>query len=146
VVALVLLTILPPVAAAAPVKEPAVDQYVESVPRADGGNDAAPRQDRELPPSLEEQIQQTGGEDAAALEAVAESPALGAPAERRGGGDRESKAAIRAQSRSEPSTLDAVASAASGDGNSGAWLLAALAVLTATLAGAAVARRRSLTR
>jgi len=145
VVALVLLTILPPVAAAAPVKEPAVDQYVESVPGADGGNGAAPRSGAGgLPPRIERQIERRGGQDAEALEAVGSSPALGAPSQDRG--HREAGAATRAEPQGNPSALDAIASAAGGDGNSGGWLLAGIALLTVALSATALARRRSLTR
>ena len=145
VVALVLLTMLPPVAAAAPVKDPAVDQYVESVPAADGGNGSDPRSGSGgLPPRVARQIEQSGGRDAEALKAVGSSPALGAPSKERGG--REARSATRAEPQGNPSALDAIASAAGGDSNSGGWLLAGIALLTVALSATALARRRSLTR
>jgi hypothetical protein len=144
VVALVLLMILPPAATAAPVRDPAVEQYVESVPGADGGDSTpggGPRSGGGLPSDVQRQIQQEGGADAAALKAVASSAALGAPKKGRA-------AAAHLPRGSEPSrsALGAVASAAtSGDGNSGGWLIAGIAALTAALAATALARR-SLTR
>lgn len=129
---------LPPAAAVAQVKDPAVDQYVESVPGANG--DTGAPKGGGLPSDLQRQIESEGGADAAALEAVGSSPALGAPAPRRGhaaAGD------LPHGSDDSPSTLDALASATvSGDGNTGGWLLAGLAVLTVALAGTALASHR----
>ena len=147
VMALVLLTILPPAGMAAPSRDPAVDQYVESVPGA--GGDRAPNSEprsggERLPSDVRSEIERSGGEDAEALEAVASSPALGAP---RGDRDGNGGGGSRAASKAPPSTIDAVTSAAaSGDSDAGGWLLAGLALLTAALAGVALARRRSLTR
>ncbi|HMJ97271.1 MAG TPA: hypothetical protein VK486_15560 [Thermoleophilaceae bacterium] len=141
VVALVLLTILPPAAAVAQVRDPAVDQYVESVPGAGGGN-GAPEGGAGggLPSGVKRQIAKEGGADAEALAAVASSPALGAPKQ----ADRPSaRADSRTGPKSDPSALHAIASAAGGDGNSGGWLLAGIAALTAALAGAALVRKRS---
>lgn len=81
----VLLMILPPTAGAS---NPAVDQYVESVPTVGGnpathdnvgggGHSSAPR--GHLSRSVRERIRSQGGSDAAQLQAVAESPELGAP-------------------------------------------------------------------
>lgn len=90
---------------------------------------------------MQHQIQQEGGADAAALEAVGSSPELGAPASR-----RHDAADLPHGSGQSRSALGAAASAAvSDDGSAGAWLLAGLAVLTAALAGTALARR-ALTR
>jgi hypothetical protein len=147
VMALVLLTILPPAGTAAPSRDPAVNQYVESVPGT--GGDRAPGSERRsggepLPPDVRSEIERSGGEDVEALEAVASSPALGAPRADRGD-DREARAG--GGSDGPPSTIDAVASAAaSGDGDAGGWLVGGLALLTAALAAFALARRRSPTR
>jgi hypothetical protein len=142
VVALVLLTILPPAVAVAQVRDPAVDQYVESVPGAGGGDGTSeggsPRDGSGLPPRVQSRIESRGGDDAAALEAVGTSPALGAP---KRAPKNETRIGSPGGSKSTPSALDAIASAASGDGSSGGWLLAGLAVLTAALGGMALARR-----
>jgi hypothetical protein len=141
VVVLALLTILPPAATAAPVRDPAVEQYVESVPGTGGGGstpeNGRPSGGGELPAAVQQQIQQQGGADADALKAVGSSPALGAPRHRR---------AAQADLPHGPdrgrSSLGAAASAAvSGDGNAGGWLIAAIAALTVALAGTALARR-----
>ncbi len=143
VVALVLLTILPPAAAVAQVRDPAVDQYVESVPGATGDTGTpkggAGPDGGGLPSDLKRQIESEGGADAAALEAVGSSPELGSSAS----GRRQTAAGdLPHGSGDSPSTLDAVASATvSGDGNAGGWLLAGLAVLTAALGATAFARR-----
>jgi hypothetical protein len=86
-----LLIVLPPAARAA---NPSVDQYVESVPTADGdtiggGNggvgggrttrDHANPGPTRLPHSVRQRIRSQGGSDAATLETIASSPALGAP-------------------------------------------------------------------
>jgi len=145
--ALVLLTILPPAGTAAPGRDPAVNQYVESVPGA--GGDRAPNTEprsggERLPSGVRAEIERSGGEDTEALEAVASSPALGAPKAERGA---DGAAGSRARSEGSPSTLGAVTSAAaSGDGDASRWLLWGLVLLTAALAGTALARRRSLTR
>lgn len=147
VMALVLLTILPPAGMAAPSNDPAVDQYVESVPGA--GGDRAPGSEprsggERLPSDVSREIERSGGDDAEALEAVASSPALGAPRADTGKG---SEAGSRASSEGPPSTIDAVTSAAaSSGGDAGGWLLGGLAFLTAALATFALARRRSLSR
>jgi hypothetical protein len=143
----VLLTILPPAGTAAPSRDPAVNQYVESVPGA--GGDRAPNNEprsggEPLPSDVRSEIKRSGGEDTDALEAVASSPALGAPRADRG--DRDGPGAGR-RSEGPPSTIDAVASAAaSGDGDAGGWLIGGLALLTAALAALGLARRRSLSR
>jgi hypothetical protein len=143
VVALVLLTILPPAAAVAQVRDPAVDQYVESVPGAGGGtgtpNGGTGQDGAGLPPGVKRQIERSGGADAPALAAVASSPALGAPKQ---ADSPKAGAKLRSGSESSPSALRSVASAAGGDGNSSGWLLAGLALLTAALAGTAFARTR----
>jgi hypothetical protein len=144
---LVLLTILPPAGMAAPSRDPAVDQYVESVPGA--GGDRAPNSEprsggERLPSDVRSEIERSGGEDAEDLRAVASSPALGAP---RADDDRNGDGDSGAASKGPPSTIDAVTSAAaSGDGDASGWLIAGLALLTAALAGTALLRRRSLTR
>ena len=150
VVALVLLTMLPPGASAAPVKDPAVDQYVESVPGA--GGDRAPNTEprsggERLPADVRSEIKSAGGRDAEALAAVASSPALGAPRADRDGEGGGSSGDSGSVSKGPPSAIDAVTSAAaSGDGDASGWLIAGLALLTAALAGTALARRRSLAR
>jgi hypothetical protein len=144
--ALVLLTILPPAGMAAPSRDPAVNQYVESVPGA--GGDRAPNTEprsggEELPSGVRSEIEASGGEDAEALEAVASSPALGAP---RADRDRDGDSGSRADPKGPPSTIGAVTSAAaSGDGDASGWLLGGIALLTVALAGTALARRRYLT-
>jgi hypothetical protein len=144
VLALVLLTIVPPLAAAAPVQDPAVDQYVESVPGVGGGDrtprDGGGRGGDGLPSGVQHRVQQDGGADAAALKAVGSSPELGAPRKSRAGA-----ADLPHGSGHSQSALGAAASAVSGDGNAGGWLLAGIAALTAALAATALARR-SLTR
>ena len=124
--------------------DPAVDQYVESVPTS-GGDPRKPGGGG-LPPGVKRQLEREGGADAAALEAVASSGALGAPAS--DGRRRASKAdASDSGSNPRPSALEALTSAAvSDDGSAGGWLIAGLALLTVALAGTALARRRSLTR
>jgi hypothetical protein len=132
VVALLLLTILPPAAFG---EDPAVDQYVESVPGAGGDRPA-------LPPDVRQELHSQGGADAAALADLVTSPRLGAPGDTAPRADR---AEVREpKAASSPSVLDAVTSAASGgDGGAGPWLLGGLALLSAALAGGALARRRS---
>jgi hypothetical protein len=142
--ALVLLTILPPAGAAAQGNDPAVGQYVESVPSTDG--DRAPNNEPrsgggDLPSGVSREIQREGGEDAEALEAVGTSPALGAPEK---DGERRDGAGSSDVSTSDPSAVRAVASAAGGDGGASGWLLGGLVLLTAVLAGTALARKRSL--
>ena len=145
--ALVLLTILPPAGMAAPSNDPAVNQYVESVPGA--GGDRAPNSEPRsgggtLPADVSREIERSGGEDAEALEAVASSPALGAPRADRGEGG---EAGSRAGSKGPPSTIGAATSAAaSSDGDAGGWLIGGIVLLTVLLAGTALLRRRSLTR
>jgi hypothetical protein len=148
VVALVLLTILPSAATAAPVQDPAVEQYVESVPGARGdGPDRTPSgSGGGLPAQVQRQVEREGGADAGALEAVASSAELGAPAtaakKRRHG----QSAGLRRAGDPSPSAIDAVGSAALGEhGSSGGWVLLGIALLTAALAATALARR-SLTR
>jgi hypothetical protein len=142
--ALVLLTILPPAGMAAPSRDPAVNQYVESVPGA-GGDRAPGTEPRSggdsLPPAVRSDIARSGGEDAEALEAVASSPALGAPKGDRNGND---DSGSRPGSDGPPSTLGAVTSATRGGGGATGWLLASVALLTAALAGTALVRRRTL--
>jgi hypothetical protein len=145
VVALVLLTILPPAATAAPVRDPAVEQYVESVPGADGDGrgDNQPGSGGGLPADLKRQIERDGGAEAQALESLASSRELGAPTTRR---ERHDGPVLPGADHG-PSTLDAVSSAAvGGGGSSGGWVLAGIALLTAALGATALARRRSLTR
>ena len=65
VMALVLLTILPPAGMAAPSNDPAVDQYVESVPGA--GGDRAPNSEprsggERLPSDVSSEIERSGGD------------------------------------------------------------------------------------
>jgi hypothetical protein len=146
VVALVLLTILPPAATAAPVREPAVEQYVESVPGAggDGRGEDQPGSGGGLPSDLKRQIERDGGADAQALETLASSRELGAPAT--AGRKRDDGAGLSGAAERSPSALDAVGSAAlGGGGSSGGWVLAGIALLTAVVGGTALARR-SLTR
>jgi hypothetical protein len=144
--ALVVLTILPPAGTAAPSRDPAVNQYVESVPGA--GGDRAPNTEprsggEPLPSDVRSEIERSGGEDSEALEAVASSPALGAPrADRERDGDPSSRATLKGP----PSTIGAVTSAAaSSDGDASGWLIGGLVLLTVALAGTALARKRSLT-
>jgi hypothetical protein len=139
VVALLLLTILPHTALA---RDPAVDQYVESVPGPGGDRPAGSEPQpggAALPPAVREQIRSEGGDDAAALTNVASSPALGAPKP-----SRRASESGAARPDSSPSALDAVTSTATGDSGAGAWLIGGLAVLTAALAVTVLTRRRSL--
>jgi hypothetical protein len=82
VVALVVLIVFPSAAAADPGSNPAVDQYVESVPSSGGDTPSGGSHsggNHRLPPAVRHQIHSQGGADAPELEAVASSPALGAP-------------------------------------------------------------------
>jgi len=138
-------------AAAAPAagaSNPSVDQYVERVPSA--GGDGAPRENPRsgggegLSPSVQRQLDQAG-RSAEALEAIAGSPALGAPDRPADSGAKPDPAPP--EMSSDPSPFDAVTSAAtSGDGGASGWLIAGLALLTAALAGTALARKRLLGR
>jgi hypothetical protein len=164
VLALVLLTILPPAAFG---RDPAVDQYVESVPRAGGDRPVESEPPSGSPAPQEEvrqQILDSGGEDAPALEAVTTSPALGAPeAPQRGTGKAPQRGTAKARQRGTakarqrgtakthspraaapgtPSAFEAASSAASGDGSARGWLLGGLALLSLVLASAAIGRRR----
>lgn len=165
----VLMLLPPATAAGAPGGDsPSLNQYVESVPTADGdqptprggpaggsggGGGGGGSAGSSLPPSVRSEIRAQGGADADQLEAIAGSPALGAPAQDRGRGaqgnsgrDRDAGApGARASSGHRPSAVDAVATAATsgGEGASTA-LVGGLVLLTAAMAFAALARRRSL--
>lgn len=146
--ALLLLTFVAPAQASVPAagaSDPAVDQYVESVPTA--GGDPEPktksRSGGEPPAGAQGEIEPGGDADVEALEAVEESPELGAPAVERGKKRRDTSDSAEPASEHRPSTVDAVSSAAvSGDGNPGGWILGAVALLTAALGAAAFARAR----
>ena len=136
--ALVLLTILPPAGATAQSKDPAVDQYVESVPSA-GGDRApgsrAPSGSGDLPAGVRREIQRTGGDDAETLKAMASSPALGAPKNQR----RPAQGAGRSTA---PSGLGAgIGAATNDDGDSLLWLLAGVIAVTAAIGATALRSR-----
>jgi hypothetical protein len=152
VISLVVLMLTPPVATAASGADPsnpALDQYVESVPSSHGNHPGPPSAGGQthpnaLPPSVQSQIQAQGGSDAKQLEAVGSSPALGAPATPARGqvGGRQPATKARPEEKS-PSLLTSVAKAATeGGGDSAGPLIAGLLLLTAALGGAALARRR----
>ena len=159
VISLVVLMLTPPVAAAqsgTDPSNPALDQYVESVPSSHGSHPGPPSAGGQthpdaLPPAVRSQIQTQGGSDAKQLEAVGSSPALGAPpaaSHHARHGDRAKPAAtaptrVKPEDKS-PSLLSSVAKAATdGGGGDGAGLLiVGLVLLTAALGGTALARRR----
>jgi hypothetical protein len=155
VISLVVLMLTPPVATAASGADPsnpALDQYVESVPSSHGNHPGPPSAGSQtdpnaLPPSVRSQIQTQGGSDAQQLEAVGSSPALGAPPEhhaRRGdGGTRAPRAPTRVKPEEKsPSLLSSVAKAATDGGDSAGLLIVGLVLLTAALGGTALVRRR----
>jgi hypothetical protein len=134
VVALALLTILPPAGATAQSRDPAVDQYVESVPRSDGDDPGGsePRSGGgDLPSGVAREVERAGGDDAAALAAVASSPALGAPKTHR-------RPAQGAETETDSSALEAsIGAATHDDGGSLAWLIAGVIAVTAAIGGTA---------
>ena len=151
--ALLLLTFVAPAQASVPAagaSDPAVDQYVESVPTAGGDPEPKKKSQSDGEPSggqppagAQEEIEPGASADAEALEAVEQSPELGAPAVERDTKRRDTSGSAERASEHRPSTVDAVSSAAvSGDGNPGGWILGAVAVLTAALGAAAFARAR----
>jgi hypothetical protein len=162
VFAFVVLMILPPAATAASGADPSnpsLDQYVESVPTSHGGAPPGPGSTRgsistspggRLPASIRHRLAAHGGADATQFEAIATSPAFGAPAEAirstrdrggAGGGTREPAPAAPATRR--PSALDAVTNSAThAEGGSTGLLVFGLVLITALLAGTALARKR----
>lgn len=138
---------------------PSIDQYVERVPSSGGDRDPRGR-DRSggggVSPEVRRRIQADGGVDAPQLEEIVSSPALGAPdGTARGGRDEESRRGSggskadgsRSGSASEgsrPTALEAVVTAGGHDtGSSFGWLIAGIVALSAAMAAAALARRRS---
>jgi hypothetical protein len=149
--ALALLMILPaaaPAASGADPSNPSLDQYVESVPSADGNRNppssgGSDRSADALPPEVRQRIGAQGGPDAKQLEAITSSPAYGAPEPKKHpGGDAKPS---RASDGPAPSGLDAVTTAAtgSGDGSSIGLLLGGLVLITVVAGGVAIMRRRS---
>jgi hypothetical protein len=138
-----LLMLLQPAAGMA---NPSVDQYVESVPTADGHLPAAGGgsggRSADVPAAIRGRIRAEGGSDAATLEAVASSPTLGAPAS---GSGRARSGSTRAGAAGKPPSTAAAATVAAvdGGGNSIAVLVGGLILLTAVAGAVALARRRS---
>jgi hypothetical protein len=157
VIALVVLMLTPPVATAASGADPsnpALDQYVESVPSSDGNHPAPPSdagKTESLPPTVQSQIQSQGGSDQQQLEAVGGSPALGAPSpsatrKDRADGSGAKKPAPGTLAKPEeksPSLLSSVATAATeSHGDTSGLLIGGLVLLTVAIGGTALARRR----
>jgi hypothetical protein len=159
VLTFVVLMLLPPAATAASGADPSnpsLDQYVESVPSADGGPPrTAGSSQGHLSDSVRHRLATQGGSDAAQLAAVASSPALGAPSgsqvrARRSGrangpaGENPGARPPVATRRAAPSGLRALATAAThGEGSSIGVLLAGLLAITALAGGTALTRRRN---
>ena len=152
---------------------PSLDQYVESVPSAEGGT-AAPRRSPgaagRLPAATRRQLRRQGGSSAAALERIATDPAFGAPpatgAAPASGGDDEPEPGRRPRAtpardgaggsggaggpsgagtvrESDPGALSAGAGALADAGATGPLALVALALIAAGAGAAAVRRRRA---
>jgi len=155
VISLVVLMLTPPVATAASGADPsnpALDQYVESVPSSHGNHPGPPSGGSQtdpnaLPPSVRSHIQTHGGSDTQQLEAVGSSPALGAPPApahhaRRKHRDKPAPTRVKPEEKS-PSLLSSVAKAATDGGSDSAnVLIVGLVLLTAALGGTALVRRR----
>ena len=141
---------------------PSIDQYVERVPSSGGDRDPRARPDSGdggVSPEVRRRIREDGGADAAQLEEIVSSSALGAPdsTARSGrggdstpgpgsgrGGSKPGSGGGSGSDESRPSALEAVVTAGAHDtGNSFTWLVAGIVALSAAMAAAALARRRS---
>jgi hypothetical protein len=126
------------------------DQYVETLPTANGprATDRKPKHRRAaLAPGIQHRLAQQGGSSAATLEAVATSPELGAPAPSSGPGATGSNGGSgsgsgggrrhggKGSGESTPSVPSAAIKAASGTGTGLGWLALGLPLITAAALG-----------
>ena len=129
--------------------DPAVNQYVESVPTAGGAKPSGAARSgggSRLPEAVRQRVREQAGADADDLEAIATAPELGAPRERLEGGSSPGRApaggAAAPPAAEEGPVAAAVDAAVDGDGSTMPWLVAGLLATSALVGGAALVRRR----
>jgi hypothetical protein len=119
----------------------AADQYVETLPTADGPSATKDRKRGRtpLPRSVAAKLRSQGGADAGRLEAVATSGDFGAPQQKGGRADKESGASKR--SRDSAAIPSASVQAVRDSGGDLLWLLLALVAITGLMVGAVLYQR-----